>query len=119
MFEKLIQFFRKQRALESYVDDLLPILIKKYGKKKYYSHAQVKKTIETRGLNKYWSNYAYAMFITESDYLRLRVKLNYHDARFRILSIRPKSYKNPISVDLTYSAGMFSGIPSGNHAGEL
>ncbi len=119
MFEKFIQFFRKQRALESYVDDLPYLLKEKYGKKKHYSHSQIRKVIEKEGLNKYWSDYAYAKFMTESDYLRLRIKLNYHDARRRIFSISSVRYKDPISRDVMYGAGVFSGTPSGNYGGKL
>ena len=56
-FMKIFERFKKRRILKSYVRVLSRLLKKRYGKRKRYTEAQVRKTINSAGLNESYIDY--------------------------------------------------------------
>lgn len=65
---KILEHFKKQRALKTYVKVLPPLLKKRYGKHKRYTEGQVRKTAEAAGLNNKYIDFAYAMYMSRREF---------------------------------------------------
>ena len=57
--------FRQKWAIRAYARRLGPLLAKRYGRQKFYTADQVRRTIEVCGFSRRYIAYAYAMFLTE------------------------------------------------------
>ena len=65
---KIIEYFKKRRAIKAYVRVLPRLLKKRYGKHKKYTEGQVKKTVEVAGLDQQYVDYALAMYIGRREF---------------------------------------------------
>jgi len=65
---KIIQDFKKRRAIKSYITKLPRLLARDYGSSKTYTPKQVRNTIERSNLDAYYSCYGVAMFSSRADF---------------------------------------------------
>ena len=66
---KLLNQFRKKKALRSYIQKLPKLLRKDYGLSERYTTGQVRRSIDRYGLNQNYMIYAYAMFTGKNDFI--------------------------------------------------
>src|SRR5215471_14107694 len=66
--------WRKHRAIRSYVYKLPGLLAKRYGHKRWYTPAQIRRTAEDCGLDTDYLCYAYATYVEEADFQALHAE---------------------------------------------
>ncbi|MFV1985344.1 MAG: DUF6559 family protein [Thiohalomonadales bacterium] len=59
----LIEKYKNHRAIKQYLKKLGPLLKNRYGKSKFYTEGQVRKTVEEFKLNDQYIEYALAMYM--------------------------------------------------------
>lgn len=64
----LINGYKKNKAIKSYIVKLPKILSKEYGKSKHYTPEQVSKSIERSGLQTVYAYFAISIFCTQQSY---------------------------------------------------
>jgi len=88
----LFKPFHKSSVLKTYLKVLPLALKKRYGKHKRYTMDQINETIELVGLDTEYIHYAYAVFLSHSDFKALDKSQN-SDREYSILrSIIGKKY---------------------------
>jgi hypothetical protein len=65
---KIIQDFKKRRAIKSYITKLPRMLAKDYGASKTYTPRQVRSAIERSNLDAFYSCFGIAMFSSRAEF---------------------------------------------------
>ena len=67
----LLEKFSKNRAIKSYIKKLRPLLVRRYGKSKYYTQGQIDKTLQEHKFNQRYCLYAYALYLSKESFAQL------------------------------------------------
>jgi hypothetical protein len=82
---RIVEKFRKRRAIKAFVRVLSPLLKKRYGKHKRYTEGQVKKTVEAARLDQRYIDYACAMYMNRRTFEEMTnlkgITLDYDEVR--------------------------------------
>lgn len=70
----MFNWIKKRAILKSYARQLPLSLKKRYGKHKRYSAAEIRASIQKEGFDNSIIEYAYAMFMSRTDFLGLKHK---------------------------------------------
>lgn len=70
----MFNWIKKRKALKSYARQLPLFLKKRYGKHKRYSEEEIRTSIQLGGFENSFIEYAYAMFMSRTDFRRLEYK---------------------------------------------
>ena len=68
LFARWLTLIEKRRAQRSYIQKLGPLMRKRYGRSRYYTVAQVQKTVEVSGLNPNYICYGLSEYCSEDDF---------------------------------------------------
>jgi hypothetical protein len=67
-FHNWIELIKRRKAQRSYIKKLGPLLRKRYGRSRYYTVAQVQKTVQISGLDAANICYAFSEYCSEADF---------------------------------------------------
>ena len=71
----ILKKIRKYFVLRSYAKKLGPLLSKRYGKRKYYTAKQVRKTVDDSRFDPVLICYAYATYLTRKEFRRVHEEM--------------------------------------------